>query len=59
MDSPGMRTRRQAAQNKKQDTSSTQPSGHTNGSAKPPKTPSAAKDAPPENIFVFIPNIIG
>ena len=59
MDSPGVRTRRQAAQIENQDISSPQPNGHINGSAKPPKQASATKERPPENIFVFIPNIIG
>ncbi len=58
-DSPGVRTRRQAAQNEQQDRGSPKPNGNLNGHAKAPRNSSGEKHEVSENIFLFIPNIIG
>ena len=56
-DSPGVRTRRQAAAEGKQVVEKPTMNGHANGSANPGR--SAAKNETSENIFLFYPNIIG
>ena len=56
-DSPGVRTRRQAAAEAKQVAEKPAMNGHANGSAGPRKHAVVAETS--ENIFLFYPNIIG
>ena len=56
-DSPGVRTRRQAAAEAKQVAEKPTMNGHANGSAGPKKAAMVAETS--ENIFLFYPNIIG
>ncbi len=56
-DSPGVRTRRQAAAEAKQVAEKPTMNGHANGSADPRKPAMVAEAT--ENIFLFYPNIIG
>ena len=56
-DSPGVRTRRQAAAEAKQVAGKPTMNGHANGSAGPKKPAMVAETS--ENIFLFYPNIIG
>ena len=56
-DSPGVRTRRQAAAEAKQVAEKATMNGHANGSAGPREPAMVAETS--ENIFLFYPNIIG
>ena len=58
-DSPGVRTRKQAAAEaaKQNAGTPTKMNGHINGSANPRN--SSSSHSPPENIFLFWPNLIG
>ncbi len=56
-DSPGVRTRRQAAAEAKQVGEKPTMNGHANGSAGPKRPAMVAETS--ENIFLFYPNIIG
>ena len=56
-DSPGVRTRRQAAAEAKQVARKATMNGHANGSAGPKEPAMVAETS--ENIFLFYPNIIG
>ena len=56
-DSPGVRTRRQAAAEAKQVAEKATMNGHANGSVGPKEPAMVAETS--ENIFLFYPNIIG
>lgn len=59
MDSPGVRTRRQAAQEETHEASNSKPNGHVKKPTNPRAASNAVAQATSENIFLFIPNIIG